>query len=465
MQIIPSFTRAEDTLPVLRVTFPALQLNDKEYIFGQMSLQDTDGNITELSAKFRIRGATAKSYAMKPSFNMKLREPDDTEIDANLLGLRECSSYILDAMAIDRICMRNRVSFDIWNAYSRLPYDSDFESRNGTVGAFVELYMNDVYKGIYCLTDRINRKLLDLKKPQVDEQGEAVTIHGALYKHGTLDILNQDNVGMYNDGEVYVVEWHDAWELKEPEDYLCLEAWLPLLDFYDNADDYEYISSHFYLENIVDYTLLIMGLSISDNWGNKNKYLSIRDMAGTGDKIRLVVTPWDLDTAFGGHYKGEWYDGNYLNWDIEDIVKNAPKPFSTCLQQDKFKSLLRNKWLQLRERVFNVDSVNQRLYDYCDLFERTGAWQRQCDYWSKQEDPPELVHDLRAEIDQIAKWYENRFKQMDEYFAVTPEDTGISVIKTTEEDIPATIYNMQGIPVSNPTAPGVYISKGKKIML
>ena len=54
---------------------------------------------------------------------------------------------------------------------------------------------------------------------------------------------------------------------------------------------------------------------------------------------------------------------------------------------------------------------------------------------------------------------------MDEYFAVTPEDTGISVIKTTEEDIPATIYNMQGIPVNNPTAPGVYISKGKKIII
>jgi hypothetical protein len=95
--------------------------------------------------------------------------------------MRSCSSWILDAMAIDRICMRNRVAFDIWNDFSRLPYDSGFERRNGTEGRFVEVYINDRYYGIYCMSDRINRNLLNLKKVSEDEGG-SITVRGVLYK-------------------------------------------------------------------------------------------------------------------------------------------------------------------------------------------------------------------------------------------------------------------------------------------
>ena len=140
---------AETVMPVLRVNFEGKFAKDMEYLQGTMTLTNTDGSVVALPAKFKTRGATALNYSMKPSFNMKLRETDGTEIDSSLLNLRSGSSWILDAMAIDRICMRNRVGFDIWNAYSYLPYSTDFDSRNGTVGRFVEVYINDGYRGIY----------------------------------------------------------------------------------------------------------------------------------------------------------------------------------------------------------------------------------------------------------------------------------------------------------------------------
>jgi len=40
--------------------------------------------------------------------------------------MRQASSWILDAMAIDRIKMRNRVCFDLWNEFSSLPYSTDY---------------------------------------------------------------------------------------------------------------------------------------------------------------------------------------------------------------------------------------------------------------------------------------------------------------------------------------------------
>lgn len=454
-------------LPVLEVNFPSTELTD-DYIQGEMTLTDTDGAAVSLPAKVKTRGATAKQYTMKPSFNMKLENEEGDEFDTDLLGLRKASSFILDAMAIDRICMRNRVCFDIWNSLYRLPYETDFGNRNGTVGRFVDVYLNGQYKGIYCLTDKINRKLLDLKKPQVEDDG-SVTIRGVLYKNGTNDIGDQNTPGFFNDSTVWVAQWHDAWELHEPEDYPGLAAWQPLVEYYSdgNLNSYNYISSHFDSQNLTDYTLFIMALAITDNWGFKNKYFSIQNIQGKGDKAKFIVTPWDLDTSFGGHYNGDYFDGKYTSWSPADIMKSADPPFSALIGQSSFKENLRNRWIETRSGCFAVDSVASRLYGYCELFEKTGAWERYVTYWNARGDRPKYVDDLRAEIDLIVQWYADRHDQLDSYFDV---DDSTSAVEKPEYDrnniFDSPIYDIKGNMVRpDDLRPGtIYIQNGKKFI-
>lgn len=460
-------------LPQMRITYGTLDYTKTEYTPGTLWLEDEDGTVWDIpQAQFRPRGATSLNYSMKPSLNVKLKNEAGEERDENLLGLRKASSFILDAMAIDRINMRNRVAFDIWNSFSRLPYNTDFGSRNGTVGKFVELYINNEYKGIYCLSDKINRKLLDLKKPEVDEDTGDVTIRGVLYKHGTTDDnCNQDVPGFYNDYIDWVARSKDVWELHEPEEYASEAAWAPMMELYanDNYKNYEYVKSHFWLENLADYTIHVMALSIGDNWGNKNKYFSIKNITKVGeDNARFVVTPWDLDTSLGGNYDGSKYDGNYTSWAVKDIAKNAPLPFSACMSQPDFKDLLRKRWIIGSLGAFSVDSVTQRLNETCDLFVESGAWQRTVDYWKTQRYAEKYVEDLEKEVAQIITWYENRFTMMDEYFGVTDEDRAIAAgIVTPEIKNPETgvIYNIHGLPVKEITAPGIYIINGKKILV
>lgn len=456
----------EAALPQLKITYNAGQLNYESYIPGTMELTDTDGTVTALPTQFKTRGATARQYSMKPSLNMKLRDAEGNELDTYLLGLRKASSFILDAMAIDRINMRNRIAFDIWNDFSRLPYETDFDSRNGTVGKFIEVYINGEYKGIYCLSDKINRKLLDLKKPEIDEETGDVTIRGLLYKHGTNDIGDQNTPGFYNDYLVYVIKSKDAWELHEPEDYASEEAWAPLTELYsnDNYRNYDYVKEHFWLENLADYTVHLMALSIQDNWGNKNKYFSIQNVTKAGDKSKFVVTPWDLDTSLGGRYDGGYYDGNYSKWAVSDIAKNAPLPFSACLAQQEFKDLLKARWLVARSDAMSVEAVSKRLLDTCELFEESGAWQRTVDYWKTQKYAEQYVDDLRKEVELVTKWYEARFKEMDEYFNVTEADINAVGTIGAEEERPNAIFTLQGIPVGEMSAPGLYIVNGKKVL-
>lgn len=448
---------AEVSLPVLKVSYSG-SLNNSTYIDGEMTLEESEGNVLTLPAKFKTRGATALRYTMKPSLNMKLETPEGEEIDTDLLNIRKASSWILDAMAIDRICMRNRVCFDIWNEYSRLPYPTDFDSRNGTDGRFVIVYINNKYKGIYCLSDKINRKLLDLKK--VKEEGDEVIVRGVLYKNGTNDIANQNVAGFYNDYLDYVARYHDAWELHYPDEYPSPEAWQPLLDYYDNYNN-SWVEANFYEDNLVDYSLLIMALCIQDNWGYKNKYFSMRNFEGDEEDRKFIVTPWDLDTSLGGHYNGDYYNGNYAKWTMSDISKTAILPFSICFTSAG-KAKLKARWADVRQTAFSVESVSARLYGYCDLFEESGAWQEYVDYWNSRGDRPQYVTDLRAEIDLIVEWYANRFKQMDDYFGTG--DAGVDIIEAEPE--PATIYNLQGIPVDpSRLEPGtIYIRGGKKFL-
>ena len=460
-------TTATVSLPVLRVSVEGTFTKDMEYLNGQMELTDESGAVVTLPAKFKTRGATAKSYMMKPSFNMKLRDASYAEeVDSALLGMRSCSSWILDAMAIDRICMRNRVAFDIWNDFSRLPYDSGFERRNGTEGRFVEVYINDQYYGIYCMSDRINRNLLNLKKVSEDEGG-SITVRGVLYKSGTSDISRQEERSFNEDSSACVISWHNAWELTYPEENGGLQAWNPLLEAFDEGMNANYVKQYFYLQNLADYQIHVMVLSISDNWGNKNHYLSVRNITKDindpdtteANRRRFVLTPWDLDTSFGGAYDGSCYGGNYSDWPVSAASSNAPYPISPIVGDLTYKAILRDRWLVARAGAFSIDSINAKMERYRDLFIQSGAWQRMTDYFEARSAKPKYVLDLAEEIALIEAWYANRFSEMDRYFNVT------ALEEVRQEPTDNMLYDLMGRKIGTVApGPGMYI-RGRRVVI
>ena len=168
------------SLPLINLTVDTTQVGAQTYAPAFIEIADPKGESFCGRCKVRYRGSSALAYAKK-SFSVKLVDEAGEKLDANLFGIRSDNSWILDAMAIDRIRMRNRICFDIWNSINRTPYPTSFGGRNGTEGRFVELFINGQYHGLYCLTDKIDRKLLGLKKAKVSAEGE-VRVRGILYK-------------------------------------------------------------------------------------------------------------------------------------------------------------------------------------------------------------------------------------------------------------------------------------------
>ena len=346
----------------------------------------------------KVRGASASTYPKK-AYSVELQDESGEETDASLLNLREDGDWILDAMYIDHARMRNRLCTDIWNSFNSVPHkEKEPEAINGTRGYFVEVILNQKYNGLYCFTEKVDRKQLKLKKYDDNYRGLS-------YKANTWNTLLGD--GQYDaDAPQNGLEWN-GYESEYPGEE-NMAGWEYLKDFLEfcsprytsNSSFAENITRHVDLENIIDYTLFINAVYALDN-AIKNMYLSVYNIQKDSC---FFITPWDLDATFGRSYEGSV--ANLYAFDeaipfsnvlIRRLYENNVKQFQTRLQE---------RWKELRSSHLSVDSVTLRINQYKQLFETSGAFEREKALW------PEKCSDIDTETAFMINWYAKNFDIM-----------------------------------------------------
>lgn len=365
-------------------------------------------------AEIKVRGASASTYPKK-AYSVELQDESGEETDAPLLNLREDGDWILDAMYIDHARMRNRLCTDIWNSFNNVPHkEKEPEAINGTRGYFVEVILNKKYNGLYCFTEKIDRKQLKLKKYDDNYRGLS-------YKANTWNTLLGD--GQYDaDAPKNTLEWN-GYESEYPGEE-NLGGWEYLKDFLefcsprytDNNTFAENITRHVHLDNIIDYTLFINAVYALDN-AIKNMYLSVYNIQKDSC---FFITPWDLDATFGRSY-----EGSVANlYAFDDAI-----PFSNVLIRrlydynvENFKNRLQERWKELRGSCLSVDSVTRRINRYKQLFESSGAFERERNLW------PEKCSDLDTETAFMINWYTKNFDIMNH--VIMGEPSGLQPTKT-----------------------------------
>lgn len=391
----------EESLPIVNLEVEYININKSDYVPANITIYDkqcrTEGeSVSKYRCKVKYRGASSLIYEKK-SFAVKMLDDYDEDLDVNVFGIREDNNWILDAMAIDRIRMRNRICFDCWNAISKTPYETDYNQRNGTLGEFVELFINGEYHGLYCMTDKINRKLLGLKKAKVADNGE-VMIRGVLYKCNNWG--SGYSLKSYEEDDMDSEEWN-AWELQYPDDYPSENAWMPLvelIDFCGNSSLNIFCSQYndwFYLDNLLDYAVLTYALGVRDT-GYKNTFLSSVNIQ---EANKYLLTVWDMDASLGGEYNGDYYD-KYI--DVSWFTHIQPFVFLYLYDIDNFKEKLKESWIEKTTSVLSVISIKERIRNYADRFITTGAWNREYNRWNNN--PVSLNANLNDEIDYVNMW-------------------------------------------------------------
>lgn len=385
--------------------------------FSKGKIKVTENNVTTtgelLDADVRYRGATALGYSKK-SFAIKLKDENRKNIDRSYFGLRNDNYWILDAMASDLSRMRNRVCTDLWNDFSTNPYFKDKEKNmiNGTRGQFVEVFWNNQYWGLYCMTERVDRKQLKLKKYNEELQ----KINGVLYKSGywTSSVMmgkakarSNYNLPSYKNSSP---TW-DGYEVKYP-DLKNKEKmdWKPLYDvisFVANENNTNFkknITEYIDLPVWLDYYLFLELIYAQDNHG-KNVYFYIYDI--NKDK-KLGLTPWDLDGTWGRNWdrmksssRNEYYNFMRNHYYGEHHIYRRLRETNA----ENYNFLLKKRYNELKSNYFSKESLNKRLDDYLKLFTVSGVKKREEARWRGSDNVS--LH-LDNEIDYMKKWISER---------------------------------------------------------
>ena len=393
------FTR----LPIIQINTNGQQILDDPKIDADFQLNDPDFLEHGISQRefysdlgIELRGGSAQNYPKK-SYAIELWSDNfGTEtIDSSLLGMRKDDDWILDAMYIDKARMRNRVSTDIWLDFHELHYQNlEPNAKSGTHGKFVEVFVNDSYNGIYAFTERVDRKLLKLKK---FEDGDD---HGLLYKsiHWENGVVWFENYFDFDPNSDY---WQ-GWDHKYPDPETEKIIWEPLANFtqfvVESSDDefINQIANEIYLDNAVDYFIFLNLLRANDNTG-KNVF-----MVKYNQSDRFMMLPWDLDGTFG-----RAWNGNSTN--SSNILSN--NLFNRLIENDVdgFKNKLKQRWATSRNNIFTVDNIMSYFENYADVLEQTKAFEREKSKW-------EVSNTLTGELNYTRGWVESRLDYLDDYF-------------------------------------------------
>ncbi|MBQ9260867.1 MAG: CotH kinase family protein [Prevotella sp.] len=421
-----------------------------DYQEGTITLIMPDGTIKEnMASKIKWRGGSTNTDD-KHKRNYKIK----FDTDQQFFGLRIDNKWILDAGQADLFRLRNRIATELWNDIASKPYYADQETDvfTGVRGQVVEVYLNDEYRGIYCLTECMDRKQLKLKKFD-KKTGE---IHGGLWKSESYgSALMWDCSDTYDNKSD---KW-DVFEVKYPElgdidetDYSTL--W-NAINFVANSTDEDFIkhvAEYFDIPVIIDYYIFLHTLNAFDNVG-KNMYWAVYDKAK--DK-KLTPAVWDLDGTVGAKWLGDWCSPEYdMNINLNLIVRLKQ------LNVDNFNEKANNRYYELRNNHLSTQNLINRYNSYYELIKNSGVAQREEQKWSKDSDVRGEEINFEKEIEYIKDWITRHMTYLDTN--VFPLDTKInnSYDNITDKHI---IYNLNGQRIGKP-ARGIYIQNRRKYIV
>ena len=443
---------AQNALPIIKLTGDF----GYDYQEGTVSIIYSDGSSdNNLSARIKWRGGTTNAEGKhKRNYKIKFSE------DHSFFGMRNDNNWILDAGQADIFRLRNRIATELWNDFATKPYFIDQEPKalSGVRGQVVEVYLNEEYRGIYCLTECMDRKQMKLKK--YDKDG---TIHGVLWKStGFGSSLMNTLPDSYDNSQPMM----DVFEAKYPEpgddlpatDYSIL--W-NAINFVVNSTDEEFsehVSEYFDIPVIIDYYLFVNVLSALDNEG-KNMYWAVYDQQN--DK-KITPAVWDLDLTVGSKYLDYYYDGfsspEFGKLNVLNIITRLEKN-----NVDNFNEKVLERYYSLRKTFFSDENLVNRYKKYYNLLKLSGAAEREENKWSGDSDVNYMVINYDNEMTYITDWITRHMQYLDR--EVFPASTSINTVNVKYKE--NCVYNLNGqlINKNNNSISRLFISNRKKYVV
>ncbi len=339
------------------------------------------------------RGGVSQSYPKK-MYGIEFWQNADNETPVNVQfgDLRNDDDWILDGMYNEPLRLRSYTAGGLWLDIHQPHYLSQEPTARAGVGAYyVELFLNGRYSGIYLLSERIDRKLLQVRKFDGNIRGEIYKGDqwGGAVSFSSLPAINNDS------------RFWGGHRMKYPkeEDTTNWQNLYGFTDFVLNSGDIEFedVWSKFEYQNYLDYFIFLNMGRLTDNTG-KNIYLAKLDAGAP-----YFYVPWDLDGCYGTIWNGT-YDNT-----TDDILTNGFMNRVIATDVGNYSANVEARWAELRANALGVDNLVGRFQQAYDLLRANNIYERETLVY------PNYSYDQES-FDYITKWIEDRITFLDVYF-------------------------------------------------
>ena len=362
----------------------------------------------ESKAGIEYRGAGAQRYIKKP-YNFKLYTSSGEKREAELLNIRNDNSWILDAMFLDVAHMRTRVCFDIWNEFNKPYYvDQKPKAMSGTRGIHTEVFLNGEYRGIFMLTDRIDRK-----QYQIEQNG------GYIYKaKGWTDACRLRGCKTPTNDDYY---WNSAdieQEYPDADDGLApnFNYLADMINFVANSSKEEFsakFEQNFDMNSIVDAFIFLNLIVAHDNIG-RNTFWILRNV---NESKKFMQGLWDLDGTLGRTWNRFTEDPNQ-GW-----VSSGFRIYERIISENpaNIHQKIYDRWNEIKDTALSPENFAQKVEGYANIMIASGARDREVIRWMSKDvaDQPNwgyanvYYNELETEIEYMKDWWGKRLKKVD----------------------------------------------------
>ncbi len=406
----------ESNLPIISINTYGEDIPDEPRIDAYMGIINNNSGTNNINDPFNDyngkitiekRGNSSQEQE-KPPYRFETVDNNGENNNVKLLGLPEENDWILYAPWSDKSLLRNVLIYSLSNEMGRYAPRSKF----------VELYLNNEYRGVYVLMEKIKRDKNRVAISSLDPNsnfGDNLT-GGYILKFDWAE-TGDNNGGFFSliDGMRYNYHYPKPDEISsEQENYI--QSYINSYENIMNSNKYnseEGYSSFIDIGSFVDFIILQEISRNVDAYG-LSTYI-YKDKESINNK--LTAGPiWDFNHGFGNcdYYKAWETVGWNISYTYNDMDQRAFW-WLKLWNDDNFQEMIKDRYKLLRESTLSTNNINTLIDQY--VFKLGTSVNKNFTKWPILGEyiwPNKQVFDTyQEEIIYLKTWINNRLTWMD----------------------------------------------------
>ena len=321
------------------------------------------------------------------------------ENNISLFGMQKHSEYVLKSMWEDEEKVRNVFTTNLW---------IDLENEKMDRFRYVELFINDEYKGLYSLGYDIEGESLLLDEDEF-------MFYKKTFAPSETNVTASTRLEGYTLYDSQVNKVRNKEELSPacpPGKENCnnIDAWEELVNYYQILEekDANKIKSHINEKNAIDLYLYYIFVQASNNVNEesfRNTYMLFRN---TKTGYQVNYKPWNMTFTFGNYQKDE----DAINYGLEAtdnsyIMPKNPITVLIDMKDEETIKKVKEEYQNLRQNSWKEENIDKIIIKQEEELMNSGAYLREIEKYP--------IDKKIYNLNQLREYVKNRLKAMDEY--------------------------------------------------